>query len=187
MSPLIGATVTKTVNFGTFGFLLSSLRDKGAERASDAQIVLAGAASAVVASVVLTPVDRAKILLQVQRSREERLRAGLVAAPSETAAERLYHGPIDVWRDQGMRGMWRGQGVTALREIVYGSLYFFVFERLKVCLFVSLLLCMLISVPSLGRRCCWARRSSRRWRRARRRCCCLFGCFCCVSFFLVVC
>jgi hypothetical protein len=68
MSPLIGATITKTVNFGTFGFLLSSLRDKGAERASNLQIVAAGAGSAVLASFVLTPVDRAKILLQVQRS-----------------------------------------------------------------------------------------------------------------------
>ncbi len=76
-SPLIGATITKTVNFGTFGFLLSSLRDKGAERATDLQMVTAGAASALVASFVLTPVDRAKILLQIQRSNEERVRAGL--------------------------------------------------------------------------------------------------------------
>ena len=31
-SPLIGATLTKTVNFGTFGFLLASLREQGGER-----------------------------------------------------------------------------------------------------------------------------------------------------------
>ncbi len=27
--------------------------------------------------------------------------------------------------------MWRGQGVTSVREVVYGSLYFSVFEKLK--------------------------------------------------------
>ncbi len=128
-SPLLGATITKTVNFGTFGFLLASLRERGATEADALHIVAAGAASAVVASFVLTPVDRAKILLQVQRSAQERARAeGRTAG--EGTGERLYRGPRDVWREQG-RGMWRGQGVTSLREVVYGSLYFSVFEQLK--------------------------------------------------------
>jgi hypothetical protein len=43
----------------------------------------------------------------------------------------MYRGPLHVWRSQGMRGMWRGQAVTGMRELVYGSLYFSVFEHLK--------------------------------------------------------
>lgn len=138
-SPLLGATVTKTVNFGAFGFLLASLRDSGTTEARPLHIVCAGAASAVLASLVLTPVDRAKILLQVQRSREERARAESRPVTPVAGEERLYRGPRDVWREQG-RGMWRGQGVTSLREAVYGSLYFSVFEKLKqVCFSVGIL------------------------------------------------
>jgi hypothetical protein len=103
-SPLLGATITKTVNFGAFGFLLASLRGKGATEARPLHVVCAGAASAVLASFVLTPVDRAKILLQVQRSEEERARAEKRPVAAGVAGEeRLYRGPRDVWRHQVRR------------------------------------------------------------------------------------
>merc|ERR1711991_459663 len=71
MSPLVGATLTKTVNFGAFGFLVAGLKDKG-KPATLPQMIVAGSLSAVTASLILTPVDRAKILLQIQRTAEER-------------------------------------------------------------------------------------------------------------------
>lgn len=45
--------------------------------------------------------------------------------------ERRYTGPASVWRHQGVRGMYRGWSVTAVREAVYGSVYFALFETLK--------------------------------------------------------
>jgi hypothetical protein len=49
----------------------------------------------------------------------------------KAGATPLYSGPEMVWRDQRMAGMWRGQRITALRESMYGALYFTVFEQLK--------------------------------------------------------
>ena len=123
-APLFGATLTKTVDFGLFGFFRSVFDDR---------LMLAGACSAAVASLVLTPIDRAKIILQIQRTAAERARAEGRAPPAATTEERqkLYRGPGDVWRDQGVRGMWRGQLVTLYRELTYGCLYFPLFELLK--------------------------------------------------------
>jgi hypothetical protein len=76
--------------------------------------------------------------------------------------------------------MWRGQLVTGVRELVYGSLYFFVFERLK----VGELVCVCALQVSLSRLCraapraCCRRRRCRRWRRARRRGCPTARCCC---------
>jgi hypothetical protein len=81
---------------------------------------------------VLTPIDRAKIILQIQRSATERARAeGRAVSAAERSFEPLLRGPRDVWRSQGWTGMWRGQTATLMREIVYGALYFPMFALLK--------------------------------------------------------
>jgi solute carrier family 25 carnitine/acylcarnitine transporter 20/29 len=122
-APLFGATLTKTVDFGLFGFFRSLFDDR---------LMLAGACSASVASLVLTPIDRAKIILQIQRTAAERARAeGRAVTVGAEERQKLYRGPADVWRDQGLRGMWRGQLITFYRELTYGCLYFPLFEALK--------------------------------------------------------
>ncbi len=124
-APLVGATLTKTIDFGLFGFFRSAFDDR---------LVLAGSCSAAVASLVLTPIDRAKILLQIQRTAAEKAKAEgrvHVATSQSSGGEKLYRGPSDVWRDQGWKGMWRGQLITLYRELTYGCLYFPVFEYLK--------------------------------------------------------
>lgn len=134
-SPILGATLTKTVNFGVFGAVLQRLTPDQGSPPSPLHITTAGIVGALAASFILTPVDRAKILLQVQRSARERALAegrplSAVPLPGELPTTN-YSGPLDVWRQQGLRGMWRGQAATALREFVYGALYFSVFEKLK--------------------------------------------------------
>lgn len=123
-APLIGSTLTKTVDFGLFGLF-----------STWGNVVVAGTCSAAVASIILTPIDRAKIILQLQRSVLERARAeGRVLSAVEAAEagkQRLLLGPVDVWRSQGVVGMWRGQTVTLMREMLYGALYFPIFAFLK--------------------------------------------------------
>lgn len=93
--------------------------------------MVAGACSAVCATVVLCPVDRAKILLQVQRTEEEKARAEGKKFDSPKNNQRYYKGPMDVWREQKITGMYRGWLITAYREMIYGSIYFAVFEKFK--------------------------------------------------------
>lgn len=61
--------MTQTDDFGTYGFLVARFKREGRE-ARFRDLIMAGTCSAVVASVVLCPIDRAKILLQVQRPEE---------------------------------------------------------------------------------------------------------------------
>jgi len=69
----VGSTLFKTINFGLYGSVLRMVRKKDKE-ATYTDMMIAGTVSAALAVTVLTPADRVKILLQVQRSDEERKR-----------------------------------------------------------------------------------------------------------------
>lgn len=134
-APLLGSTLTKTIDFGTYGFLLSWIR--GTEEKTPPriwQMMVSGTMSAAIATVVLCPIDRAKILLQIQRTEAEKARAegrSVVASSSSASSARYYKGPLDIARQQGWRGMYHGMSATVTRETLYGCLYFAAFNGLK--------------------------------------------------------
>ena len=129
-APLLGATLTKTIDFGIFGAVRNALDNRPGGQNNLSNVVIAGMLSASTASVVLGPIDRLKILLALQRSDLERARATGVSTDGKSSKLR-YRGPVDLMRQQGFRGMYRGWLVTLYRECVYGAVYFSAFQYLR--------------------------------------------------------
>jgi solute carrier family 25 carnitine/acylcarnitine transporter 20/29 len=81
----------------------------------------AGALAGVMTTVVMTPGERIKCLLQVQR-------AG--AGPSGV----VYNGPFDVvrklWREGGIRSIYRGTFATLMRDVPASGMYLMTYEGL---------------------------------------------------------
>jgi solute carrier family 25 (mitochondrial carnitine/acylcarnitine transporter), member 20/29 len=129
-APLLGATLTKTIDFGIFGAVRNALDKRPGGQNKLSNVVIAGMMSASAASVILGPIDRLKILLALQRSDLERARA-LGVSTEGKSAKLQYRGPFDLVRHQGFRGIYRGWLITLYREIVYGAVYFSAFQYLR--------------------------------------------------------
>lgn len=83
------------------------------------QFYLAGAFAGAVNTVITSPVEQIRILLQTQPSGEKK----------------LYNGPIDavrkIWANHGLsKGIYRGFGVTLLRESQAYGVWFLTYEFL---------------------------------------------------------
>ena len=98
--------------FGTYGFLLRAQCAPPAQPTL-VQIALAGAGSGIAAAVVTAPTDLVKIRRQVGDER------GTLALARE------------IVRVQGPRALFRGLGVTALRDIGYGAYFAYVVLRFR--------------------------------------------------------
>ena len=80
-----------------------------------AETAIAGAFSAVPQAFVAAPVERVKVLLQVQgQARKEPLPVAM------TSAAPHYNGPLDVvrqlYKEGGVRSIFRGTGATIARD-----------------------------------------------------------------------
>lgn len=114
-SPLAGVSVVNALVFGVYG---------NAQRHLDPSLsshALAGGAAGAVQSVACSPVELAKTRLQLQGQQ------GL------QGLQRLqYTGPVDVlnqvWRSEGVRGVFRGFWPTLAREVPAFSVYFASYE-----------------------------------------------------------
>ncbi|KAK9356618.1 mitochondrial carrier domain-containing protein [Lipomyces doorenjongii] len=117
-SPLVGVGVCVSVQFYAFHearrFLL---RKSDRSQLTLPQYYLAGAIAGIANSPVAGPVEHLRILLQTQKHDNRR-----------------YSGPIDaikkIYANQGLKGIFRGQGVTLLREAQAYGLWFLTFEFL---------------------------------------------------------
>lgn len=124
LTPLIGIGACVSVQFGAFHEARRRFEDlnwkKYARRdLSYTQYYLAGGFAGVINSVLSGPIEHVRIRLQTQPH----------------GADRLYNGPIDCIRKlsghQGvLRGLFRGQVVTVLREIQAYGVWFLTFEFL---------------------------------------------------------
>ncbi|KAJ5218957.1 uncharacterized protein N7498_001056 [Penicillium cinerascens] len=122
LTPLIGIGACVSVQFGAFHEARRRLEDLNKKKYADSalsygQYFMAGSFAGVTNSVLSNPIEHVRIRLQAQPH----------------GAGRLYSGPIDCIRklsaNQGfMKGVFRGQSVTVLREATaYGS-WFMAFE-----------------------------------------------------------
>ncbi|KAK9449935.1 mitochondrial carrier domain-containing protein [Limtongia smithiae] len=115
-SPLIGVGVCVSVQFYAFHearrFLLSR---NNSSQLTYPQYYLAGAVAGIANSPVTGPVEQLRILLQTQKS-----------------TDKLYDGPRDavkkIYHSEGVRGIFRGQAITLLREAHSYGLWFLSFE-----------------------------------------------------------
>ncbi|KAK9481242.1 mitochondrial carrier domain-containing protein [Lipomyces japonicus] len=122
-TPLIGVGVCVSVQFYAFHearrFILNRNNNNGdgSNQLSLGQFYLAGALAGIANSPVAGPVEQIRILLQTQRYNHK-----------------VYDGPLDavkkIYRSEGLPGIFRGQGVTLLREAQAYGLWFLTFEFL---------------------------------------------------------
>lgn len=107
-SPLFGAAIFKTLNFGIYGTILNHLDDQTSNR----NIMLAGTMSSICCGTILVPIDRIKILMQTHTT--------------------CYKNPIDVIHSNSIKSlMSTGFTATIARETIFGMTYFMIFKTTK--------------------------------------------------------
>lgn len=115
-SPIASVAGINALIFGVYGNVQRRLSDPE----SLASHAFAGAVAGVVQSFVSSPMELVKTRLQIQE----------VCA----SGKQLYKGPLDctkqIWRSEGLRGVFRGLGVTVAREIPAFSVYFASYEAM---------------------------------------------------------
>ncbi|GLI72188.1 carrier protein ymc1 [Penicillium ochrochloron] len=122
LTPLIGIGACVSVQFGAFHQARRKLEELNKKKYADSalsygQYWLAGSFAGVTNSVLSGPIEHVRIRLQAQPH----------------GAGRLYSGPIDCVQKlaaQGgaLRGLYRGQAVTVLREAMAYGTWFMAFE-----------------------------------------------------------
>ncbi|KAK6070630.1 hypothetical protein SCUP234_10108 [Seiridium cupressi] len=123
LTPLLGIGACVSVQFGGFGFAKryfetqNAAAGKTGKDLSYAQYYYAGAFAGVANSVISGPIEHVRIRLQTQPH----------------GAARLYSGPLDCVRKlsahQGvLKGLYRGEAVTIIREAQAYGVWFLAFE-----------------------------------------------------------
>ena len=73
---------------------------------------LAGGVAGAVSRTVVSPLERLKILFQVQSSSHTEYKGS------------VWKGLVKIWREEGFRGMMRGNGINCLRIVPYSAVQF---------------------------------------------------------------
>ncbi|KAJ3038771.1 carnitine transporter [Rhizophlyctis rosea] len=93
------------------------------------QVGLAGAFSALPTSFILGPAEQVKIRLQIQDSS---MKSQRVRNASKTAADNGFRNVVmGIVREGGVRALFRGTGLTLLRDVPGSFFYFLVYEAVK--------------------------------------------------------
>ncbi|XP_053665644.1 mitochondrial basic amino acids transporter [Anopheles marshallii] len=118
-SPMAGVAVVNAIVFGVYG----NIQRRTTNPDSLYSHFLAGTAAGLAQSIVCSPMELIKTRLQLQ----DNLPRG---------AER-FSGPVDctrsIWRREGARGIFRGLGITAARDMPGFSSYFVAYEYMVRC------------------------------------------------------
>ncbi|CAO3577155.1 unnamed protein product [Absidia cylindrospora] len=122
-TPLASITPIFAVSFFSYDLgkkIVTGLRSDKTERPlSLAEITAAGAFSAVPTTLFMAPSERIKVLMQIQGQ----------------GGEQKYKGPLDVvrqlYKEGGVRSIFRGTGATLLRDSPGSAAYFLAYELIK--------------------------------------------------------
>ncbi|XP_059615207.1 mitochondrial basic amino acids transporter [Phlebotomus argentipes] len=114
-SPMSGVAFVNAIVFGVYG----NVQRRTADPTSLRSHFLAGAAAGLAQSVVCSPMELIKTRLQLQ-------------SESSPGGRVKFKGPLDclthIWRHEGLRGVYRGLGITAARDLPGFSSYFISYE-----------------------------------------------------------
>ncbi|CAJ0752853.1 9438_t:CDS:2 [Entrophospora sp. SA101] len=122
--PLAGVTPIFAISFWSYNLgkkiMYSLTPNRKSQDLSLVEIMAAGAISAVPTTLVMSPVERIKVLLQVQ---------------GQATSQTKYKGPSDVikalYREGGISSIYRGAGATLLRDVPGTAVYFGAYELTK--------------------------------------------------------
>ncbi|KAJ6621583.1 hypothetical protein B0H10DRAFT_2162956 [Mycena sp. CBHHK59/15] len=122
--PLLGVTPIFAISFWAYDaskkLIIATTPNRTSEALSIPELAAAGFLSAVPTTLVTAPVERAKVLLQVQ---------------GQGGSEHKYKGVFDVmkhlYKEGGMRSIFRGSGATLARDGPGSAAYFAAYEVTK--------------------------------------------------------
>ena len=121
-APLIGITPIFAVCFWGYDMGQRLVRwskgKAGDSPLSMGDLVIAGGFSAIPATLLMTPLERIKVTIQVQSSAKES-RAGIAAVVKQ------------IWKEGGISSLYRGTGATLMRDIPGSMAYFGAYEAVK--------------------------------------------------------
>ncbi|CAO2161639.1 unnamed protein product [Urochloa humidicola] len=121
-APLASVAFQNAMVFQVYAILSRSLGPESStsEPPSYTNVALAGVGTGALQTLILSPVELVKIRLQLEAAGHKHRRPG------------DHHGPVDMARDilrrEGLRGIYRGLTVTALRDAPAHGVYFWTYE-----------------------------------------------------------
>ncbi|KAM0748206.1 mitochondrial carrier [Meredithblackwellia eburnea MCA 4105] len=121
--PLAGVTPMFAVSFWGYAMgkkiVYNLTPNRETQKLSNAELAFAGFFSAVPTTLVAAPVERVKVLLQMQGQ----------------GGEQLYKGPVDavkkLYREGGIKSVYRGTGATLARDGPGSAAYFVAYDLVK--------------------------------------------------------
>lgn len=117
-APLAGVAPIFAISFMGYGIGKQLFASIG-QQSPLAQYFAAGAFSGIFTTSIMAPGERIKCLLQIQ----------------QTGSVKLYDGPVDcakkLYREGGIKSIYRGSAATLLRDVPASGLYFLTYEALK--------------------------------------------------------
>jgi len=142
VSPLVGIGACVSIQFGVLEYTKRYFSAYNARTGQDAsqsaglsssQLLIAGSLAGLGNGFVSGPVEHIRIRASLHRSsRHIYLRRAGLQTQSNTNPE--YRGPLDAIKKisskYGIRGIYKGQNVTLLREAVGYGVYFWAYEKL---------------------------------------------------------
>ncbi|GFN77437.1 mitochondrial carnitine/acylcarnitine carrier protein [Plakobranchus ocellatus] len=120
-APIVGVAPIFAVCFLGFGVGKRLQQKHPDEELTYFQLFKAGLLAGVFTTAIMAPGERIKCLLQIQQE--------------SSVADRKYKGPVDVakqlYREGGIRSVYRGTGATLLRDMPASGMYFMTYEWLQ--------------------------------------------------------
>jgi solute carrier family 25 carnitine/acylcarnitine transporter 20/29 len=138
-SPLLALTILNTMNFTAYNFMCETFQVRG-DRSEDGRFLrssnsllqgnyaLAGAAVGPLAALISTPFELVKTQVQLQKKLQP-INSSL--SPSSSATRGSLQIFLEIMRQHGPVALLRGHVVNTIREIVFLSTYFMIYEHGK--------------------------------------------------------
>ncbi|ETE65615.1 Mitochondrial carnitine/acylcarnitine carrier protein, partial [Ophiophagus hannah] len=118
-APIVGVTPMFAVCFFGFGLGKKLQQKTPDDILTYPQLFAAGMLSGVFTTAIMAPGERIKCLLQIQAA----------------SGEKKYAGPMDcakqLYREAGIRGVYKGTVLTLMRDVPASGMYFMTYEWLK--------------------------------------------------------
>ncbi|KAN0065434.1 hypothetical protein ACQY0O_001270 [Thecaphora frezii] len=92
---------------------------------------IAGGAAGATSRTVVSPLERLKIIMQVQPHEKSRAGPALAAARGKGAYSGVWTGLVKMWKEEGFAGFMRGNGINCLRIAPYSAVQFTTYETAK--------------------------------------------------------
>ncbi|KAJ2742902.1 hypothetical protein GGI20_004143 [Coemansia sp. BCRC 34301] len=125
-SPLAGIGFCNAVVFAANGFFLRLLQSNSSQPLTLGQKAMAGGLAGGVMSFLNCPVELLKVKLQTQYGS-----AMAAAATGHKPYSGVFNCGVRTFQERGLRGLYRGLGITILRDIPSFWAYFGLYEGMK--------------------------------------------------------